>query len=186
MALLTRVRSLVLLAGLFLLPGVAAAQTAAEYDIKAAFLYNFTKFVDWPASAFPDAGTLKVCVLGDDPFGHSLQSVNGEAVGNRKLKVVRTDSPAKPSDCQVLFISRSERARVPQVLAAVKDSPVLTVGDTPGLVDQGVSINFTLEGSKVRFEINTDAADKAGLKISSKLLQLAKRVVSAPGSRPES
>ena len=106
-------------------------------------------------------------------------------MGTRKLKVIRTDSLAKPGGCQVLFISRSERERVPQIVAAVKDSPVLTVGDIPGLVDQGVSINFTLEGSKVRFEINTDAADKAGLKISSKLLQLAKRVVPAPGSRPE-
>jgi hypothetical protein len=186
MAVLTRVKGLALvLVALVALPRVSAAQTAAEYDIKAAFLYNFTKFVDWPATAFPDAGSLRICVLGDDPFGRSLQSVNGEQVGTRKLKVIRTDSLAKPGGCQVLFISRSERERVPQIVAAVKDSPVLTVGDIPGLVDQGVSINFTLEGSKVRFEINTDAADKAGLKISSKLLQLAKRVVPAPGSRPE-
>ncbi|HEY0554706.1 MAG TPA: YfiR family protein [Thermoanaerobaculia bacterium] len=186
MALLTPVRSLVLLlAGLLLLPGVAAAQTAAEYDVKAAFLYNFTKFVDWPPAAFPDANSLKVCVLGDDPFGRSLHSVAGEQVGNRKLKVVQVDSLAKQAGCQVLFISRSERDRLRQILAMVKDSPVLTVGDTKGYADQGVIINFTLEGSKVRFEINPEAADRGGLRISSKLLQLALRIVSAPAAKGE-
>jgi hypothetical protein len=186
MALLRRMRNrFLLLAALLLLPGAAAAQTAAEYDVKAAFLYNFTKFVDWPATAFPDAGSLKICVLGDDPFGRSLQSVAGEQVGNRKLIVVRTDSLSKPGGCQVLFISRSERDRLPQILAMVRESPVLTVGDTHGYIDQGVIINFTLEGSKVRFEINTEAADRAGVRISSKLLQLALRTVPAPGARRE-
>ena len=123
-------------------------------------------------------------MLGDDPFGGSLQAVAGEQVGNHKLNVTRTDSPAKPAGCQILFISRSERERLPQILAAVKGSPVLTVGDTKGFVDEGVIINFILEGSKVRFEINTESADRAGLRISSKLLQLAKRIVTAPGARP--
>lgn len=177
-----------LLAALLAVPGVVVAetpaQTASEYDVKAAFLYNFTKFVDWPPAAFPDPASLKVCVLGDDPFGRSLQSVAGEQVANHKLTVVRTDSLSRPAGCQVLFISHSERERLPQILAAVRDSPVLTVGDTKGFVDQGVIINFTLEGSKVRFEINTEAADRAGIKISSKLLQLAKRVVPNPGVRP--
>jgi len=166
------------------LPALLEAQTASEYDIKAAFLYNFTKFVDWPSDAFPDPGSLKVCVLGENPFGSSLQTIAGELVGNRKLTVMRTDSLARPAGCQVLFISRSERERVPQILAAVKGSPVLTVGDTRGFADEGVIINFVLEGSKVRFEINTDSAERAGLKISSKLLQLAKRIVANPGARP--
>jgi hypothetical protein len=179
-----RTRAL-LVAVLLLLPGALAAQTAPEYDVKAAFLYNFTKFVDWPASAFPDTNSLKLCLLGEDPFGRSLQAVAGEQVGSRKLTVTRTDSLAKAGGCQVLFISRSERERLPQILAMVKESPVLTVGDTKGFVDQGVIVNFILEGSKVRFEINTDAADRAGLKVSSKLLQLAKRIVPAGGARVE-
>jgi hypothetical protein len=179
-----RTRAL-LVAALLLLPGALAAQTAPEYDVKAAFLYNFTKFVDWPASAFPDAFSLKLCLLGEDPFGRSLQAVAGEQVGNRKLAVMRTDSLAKTGGCQILFISRSERERLPQVLAMVKDSPVLTVGDTKGFADQGVIVNFILEGSKVRFEINTEAAERAGLKVSSKLLQLAKRIVPASGARAE-
>jgi hypothetical protein len=173
-----------LLALLLAVPGAAPAQTAAEYAVKAAFLYNFAKFVDWPAAAFPDPNNLKICVLGADPFGGSLQEVAGEQVGGHKLQVVRTDSISKPAGCQILFISRSERDHIQQILAAVKGSPVLTVGDTQRFADDGVIINFILEGSKVRFEINTDSADRAGLRISSKLLQLARRIVTAPGARP--
>jgi hypothetical protein len=174
-----------LLALLLAVPGTAPAQTAEEYAVKAVFLYNFAKFVDWPPAAFPDPESLKICVLGDDPFGGSLQEVAGEQVGSHKLKVTQTDSPSKPAGCQILFISRSEREHISQILAAVKGSPVLTVGDTKGFADDGVIINFILEGSKVRFEINTESADKAGIRISSKLLQLAKRiVVPAPGARP--
>jgi YfiR/HmsC-like len=165
-------------------PAAAAAPSASEYDVKAAFLYNFTKFVDWPPEAFPDPNSLRICVLGEDPFGKSLQAVTDEQVGGHKLIVTRTESLAKPAGCQILFISRSERERVRQILAAVKDTPVLTVGDTQGFADDGVIINFVLEGSKVRFEINTRSADRAGIRISSKLLQLAKRIVPNPGARP--
>ncbi len=175
---------LMLLAVLLALPAAAAAQTASEYDIKAAFLYNFTKFVDWPPAAFPDPGNLKVCVLGQDPFGGSLRTVAGEQVGGRKLTVTAVESVSRAAGCQVLFISRSERERLGQILAGIGDSPVLTVGDTDGYASRGVAINFVLEGSKVRFEVNTDSADRAGIKISSKLLQLAKRIVTSPGARP--
>jgi hypothetical protein len=181
MALLRRALFLILLLAL---PAAAAAQKAAEYDVKAAFLYNFTKFVDWPSEAFPDPNSLKICVLGDDPFGKSLQAVTDEQVGGHKLIVTRTESLAKPSGCQVLFISRSEREHLGQILAAVRDSPVLTVADTDGAAERGAIINFVLEGSKVRFEINTDSADRAKIKISSKLLQLAKRIVTSSGARP--
>jgi hypothetical protein len=173
-----------LLALLLAVPGAAPAQTAEEYAVKAAFLYNFAKFVDWPPASFPDPNSLKLCVLGDDPFGSSLQTVAGEQVAGHKLNVVRTDSTSKLAGCQILFISRSERDHIPQVLAAIKGAPVLTVGDTQKFADDGVIINFILEGSKVRFEINTDSADRAGIRISSKLLQLARRIVTAPGARP--
>jgi hypothetical protein len=173
-----------LLALLLAAPALAAAPAASEYDVKAAFLYNFTKFVDWPSEAFSDPSSLRICVLGEDPFGKSLQAVTDEQVGGHKLIVTRTESLARPAGCQVLFISRSEREKLPQILAALKDAPVLTVADTNGFADRGVIINFVLEGSKVRFEINTDAADRAKIKISSKLLQLAKRIVTNPGARP--
>lgn len=182
MALLRRPAAL--LALLFAVPALLGAQTASEYDVKAAFLYNFAKFVDWPPEAFPDPNSLKVCVLGDDPFGKSLRSVAGEQVGSHKLTVMQADSLSKPAGCQILFISHSERDKLQQILSTVRDSPVLTVGDTDGFATRGVIINFVLEGSKVRFEINTESADRAGIKISSKLLQLAKRIVPSPGARP--
>jgi hypothetical protein len=181
---LLRLRVPLLLALLLAVPALAGAQTAAEYDVKAAFLYNFAKFVDWPPAAFPDPNSLRICVLGEDPFGKSLQAVTDEQVGGHKLIVTRTESLAKPTGCQILFISRSERERLAQILAAVKGSPVLTVGDTDGFANRGVMINFVLEGSKVRFEINTESADRAGIKISSKLLQLAKKIVANSGARP--
>jgi hypothetical protein len=185
MALLSRWSAL-LLAALLAVPGGVRAQGAGEYDLKAAFLYNFAKFVDWPPSAYlePNA-SFRICVLGKDPFGGSLQAaVSGEEIAGHKLTVVRTDSLAKPSGCQILFVSRSERDQTKEVLAAVRDSPVLTVGDSPGFLEQGGIINFLLEGTKVRFEINNEAAARSKLTISSKLLQLARRVVPNPGVRP--
>jgi len=183
---LLRLRVALPLALLLAVPALLGAQTASEYDVKAAFLYNFTKFVDWPSSAFPDPSNLKICVLGDDPFGRSLLALAGEneEVGGHKLTVISKESLPRPGVCQILFISRSEREHLSQILASVKGSPVLTVGDTKGFADDGVIINFVLEGSKVRFEINTESADRAGIRISSKLLQLAKRIVPNPGARP--
>ena len=186
MALLRRCPALVLLlAALLAAPGGVRAQAAGEYELKAAFLYNFAKFVDWPPGTFPDPNaSFRICVLGKDPFGGSLQAVAGEEIAGHKLTVVRGESISKPAGCQILFISRSERDQTAQVLTAVRDSPVLTVGDSPGFLEQGGVINFLLEGTKVRFEINNEAAGKAKLTISSKLLQLARRVVSNPGARP--
>jgi len=189
MAILKRGPLLALLAVLLAFSGAGGARaetSAGEYDVKAAFLYNFAKFVDWPQAAFPDPnGSFKICVLGKDPFGGSLQAaVGGEEIAGHKLIVVRTESLSKPAGCQILFISRSEREQTAQVLAAVRDAPVLTVGDAPGFLEQGGIINFLLEGTKVRFEINNEAAGRARITISSKLLQLARRVVPNPGARP--
>jgi YfiR/HmsC-like len=163
-------------------PGTARAQAAApEYDVKAAFLYNFTKFVEWPADAFhDDRSSLRLCVLGEDPFGGSLREIAKEEVAGRRLSVWRASLMSDPTGCQILFVSQSESKRLPQILAAVRGAPVLTVGDTEGFLEKGGIINFVLQGSKVRFEINQDVAEQSGLKISSKLLRLATRVV--PGT----
>jgi hypothetical protein len=167
-----------LLACLLAIPGAARAEAAAaEYDVKAAFLFNFTKFVEWPPSAFADErAPLKICVLGADPFGKSLRLLMEDEVAGRRLLLLRVDTLNNPGACHVLFVSRSERERLPQVFAAVRGAPVLTVGDTPGFLDHGGMINFILEGSKVRFDIDQEAAERAGIKISSKLLALAKHV----------
>ncbi|MEA2601292.1 MAG: hypothetical protein QOF89_2284 [Acidobacteriota bacterium] len=171
-----------LLAAALVAPGSPApAQPAvSEADVKAAFLYNFTKFVDWPQPVLAEGSELKICVLGEDPFGRTLQALTQEEVGGHRLKLIHLSSPSNLTACHVLFISRSEKDRLPRILEALGDAPVLTVGDTQGFVDQGGIINFLLEGSKVRFEINQEDAERVGIKISSKLLALARRVKGRP------
>jgi hypothetical protein len=155
--------------------GRAAAPEYGEYDVKAAFLYNFAKFVEWPADAFiGEREPITLCILGDDPFGESLEAmVRGETVGGRQILIDRTRRRGELRSCHILFVSRSESQRLPQVLAELRGASVLTVGDTPGFLEAGVLINFTLQDHKVRFGINPRAAERSRLKISSKLLRLA-------------
>ena len=177
-----RLAALALCASCLAAPEPGNAQlTASESDLEAAFLYNFTKFVEWPAASFPEARSpLKLCTLGEDPFGKTLKALIEEGVGGHPVSLLRLDSLNDPAACHVLFISRSEKERLPQVLESLGDAPVLTVGDTKGFLDQGGIINFIREESKLRFEINQEAAEQAGLRISSKLLALAKRVKGRP------
>jgi hypothetical protein len=148
---------------------------ASEYQVKAAFLYNFTKFVEWPPSAFQnESAPFLVCIVGDNPFGEDLrQVVHGQKVGGRELMLLGKGTMADPTGCHLLFLGRSERERTAEVLAAVRDANVLTVGETEGFLEQGGVIRFTLQDGKVRFEISPEAAQRAGLKMSSKLLRLA-------------
>jgi len=177
--------ALAVAAGLHAAPAQESVkESASEYDVKAAFLYNFTKFMEWPATAFhDDRGAMRLCVLGDDPFGSSLREIAEGEVAGRPLTVWRVSSMRDPAGCQILFVSRSEKGRLTQILRSVRDAPVLTVGDTQGFLEQGGIVNFVREGSKVRFEISQESAERAGIKISSRLLRLAVRVLSsaAPG-----
>lgn len=184
---LLRVKVLLAVLLLAALPRVSPAQEPAslEYGVKAAFLYNFTKFVEWPPSAFEDRGPLRLCVLGQDPFGKSLQTVvEGEQVQGRPIILQRIDSLGDPRRCHILFLSRSETERFPAVLAAVRGAPVLTVGEARGILDQGAGVSFVLKEGKVRFEINQTAVEGHGLKMSSKLLRLATRVIPERGTLP--
>lgn len=149
------------------------AASANEYQIKAAFLFNFAKFVVWPAKAFPDANTpLVIGVLGQDPFGSTLDdTVRGERVDNRQLVVERYRSAAEIKNCHVLFISRSEAGRLNQIASNLKYRNVLIVTDADGGND-GVIIRFVNEGNRIRFKIDAQAAKAANLTISSKLLRL--------------
>lgn len=148
---------------------------APEYDLKAAFLFNFAKFVEWPATAFSgERSPLAICVYGEDPFGRALDMVvQGERVGERSLLVQRPDSVDDLGECHVLFISRSEKGRLRDVMTEVEGKPVLTVADTDGFLRAGGVINFILEDNKVRFLIDQEAAGHSGLQISSKLMRLA-------------
>ena len=163
---------LLLLAG-----GHARAQAPTEYQIKAAFLFNFAKFVQWPERAFAQASSpMVIGVLGDNPFHDDLaRTVRDKAVDEHPLVVREFRSPAEATNCHILFICTSEKERLPGILGALKGTSVLTVGEMERFTELGGMINFVLQGTKTRFQINNEAAARAGLKISSKLLNLALR-----------
>jgi hypothetical protein len=171
------------LSALFLAMMVAGARgQTKEYRIKAAFLLNFAQFVDWPDSAFATPSSpFEVGVLGADPFGPALdETVQGENVHSRKLAIRRSKRIEDLADCQMIFVSKSERARLAAILAKTGSRPVVTVGEIPGFAAEGGTINFYLDQNKVRFEINAASAKLGGLKISSQLLGLGK-IVGPPG-----
>ncbi len=149
-----------------------------EYQVKAIFLYNFAQFVTWPGAAFPERNTpITIGILGYDPFGPYLEeAVRGEVIDGRSLTVKRFKRVEEVSDSHILFVSKSERGRLGQILAAVRGKSILTVGETEAFARQGGIINFITVDNKVRYEINVDAAKRADLDISSKLLRLAKIV----------
>ncbi len=175
-----RARALALLAALLYFSGRAAAQPGVyqEYDVKAAFLYNFAKFVEWPPDALGSPEEpMEICVFGDDPFGESLDAVvRGETLNGRRLVVRRTRSLADLRDCQAVFLPGAERSRLAEALATLRGASVLTVGEVDGFLSQGGMIRFVLDQGRVRFEINQEAAERGGLKLSSKLLRLARAV----------
>jgi len=163
-----------------LLPVLAAcaagAQALSEYQVKAAFLLNFTKFIEWPAESFASTDSpLNICILGDDPFGKTLdQLVEGETVNGRKLTVQRLRGVPPPKSCQVLFISKSEEA-VSSILPDLGPG-VLTVSDRDGFLREGGMICLVIEGRHVRFDINQRAAARASLTLSARMLNVARIV----------
>jgi len=148
-----------------------------EYQIKAAFLFNFAKFVNWPPAAFAQpTSPIVFGILGDNPFHDELaRTVQNKSVDDRPLVVREFQSAAQAANCHILFISSSEKKRLPEILKGLDGRSVLTVSETEKFTEAGGMINFVLQGSKIRLQINNDAATKAGLKISSKLLSLAVR-----------
>jgi hypothetical protein len=149
-----------------------------EYQLKAAFIYHFAQFVNWPPSTFPDATSpFVIGVLGENPFGPSLaQAIQGKNLNEHPVVVKELRALTEATNhLQILFISSSETRRLPEIFAALRDSNVLTIGETDRFLESGGMINFVREGTKIRFQINEEAAKNAGLKISSKLLSLATR-----------
>jgi len=159
---------------------VARAETDearfTEYEVKAAFIYNVAKFVEWPDGRSDGRNTINFCILGADPFGKALHAIEGKAVRGKKLQVKNLRLPREARECHMLFISSSEKEQLPRVLGAVRGLPVLTMGDVSGFAQQGVMVNFYMENNKVRFEINEEKAKDSKLVISSHLLKLARIV----------
>ena len=157
---------------------IAQTKAATEYQVKAAFLYNFAKFVDWPPSAFSDAKQpLDICVYGRDPFGTALEdALLGKTIGERRVGLGRAMQFQDLAGCHVVFVSASAHESAAELANRLKGRAVLLVGESEGFAASGGAIQFTIEDNRVHFVINPDAADRAGLKISSKLLALAKIV----------
>ena len=146
-----------------------AQDVPLEYRVKAAYLFNFAKFVEWPAAAAADPIT--ICVAGRNVFGEALsETIRGETINGRALAVRVIIEPE--AGCQIVFVPRGAAASA--YLGAARTSPSLTVGESPDFIEQGGIVNFTLEGANVRFQIDAGAAERAGLRISSRLLRLAR------------
>jgi hypothetical protein len=161
----------------------AQGQTAkpTEYQVKAAYLYNFGKFVQWP----PKTGAAKndpfrICVLGQNPFGVMLDDLSGQTIIGQSVSTRQIPKAQDAEKCDVLFVGASEQERVRVILEVIQKLPILTVSDMPHFVARGGMIEFVAQHSKVRFEVNRSAAARAGLSLSSELLKLAVNVKTSP------
>jgi len=172
---------------LFVWPPTLDAQqsNASEYDVKAAYLYNFARFVEWPAAS-PAAtnDSFAICVLGQDPFGAALDAiVSGETIAGKSVLARRITKPRDAINCRILFISSAEESRLADILAALGNAGVLTVSDMPQFTSRGGMIQFVSDNKKIRFEVNLVRARTAELTLSSELLKVAVTVItsSPPG-----
>lgn len=147
------------------------AEPLPEYSVKAAFLYNFFKFVEWPL--LETETSFSLCLLGEDPFGAALSAVEGKQAQQRTVQVLRNISLSTIKNCHLLFVSEPAESQLDSVLSNLGDTPVLTVGDTDNFVSSGGIIALIKEDNRVKVEINLQAAEKRKLKISSQLLKLA-------------
>ncbi len=153
----------------------AQAPAADEYPVKAAFLFNFAKFIEWPADAFKRSDDpFAICVLGQNPFGSALADiVRNKTVANRGFVVREVSNAQQATKCHIVFVTASERKRFHSLLEELKGHSILTVGEAEDFTADGGVINFKLKDARVRIEIDTEAAERARLRISSKLLSLA-------------
>ena len=164
-----------LLAGIGPIGSRAGDASFSEYEVKAAWLLNFARFVDWPTNTFESPETpIVVGIAGKDPFGRLVEKAFKEkTVKGRSLIVKRLTADHELSRCHILFVSAAERRRFRDICGKIRAMPVLTVGETDGFLDEGGSINFVLKEKSVRFEINLQAAQAAGLKLEANLLKVA-------------
>ncbi len=163
-------------------PARAQPDNPGEYQIKAAFLYNFAKFTEWGTSSkLTREGTFLLCITGRDPFGPALTAIEGKLIAGQRLQVKLNVAMEDVGACQMLFVSDSEERRVAAILKAARQYPILTVSDIEGFADTGGMVGLMLADNRIQFDINMAAANAANLKISSQLLRLARTVIGAKG-----
>ena len=152
-----------------------------EQQIKAAILYSFAKFVTWPANTFAeDNSSLVIAIVGEDSLHHHIDNLEGKKIGNRTITIrhwSRHELKLRKKSCQILYVAESERKRLKEILAMVAAEPILTVSNLPNFAQNGGTVNFEKKKNHVRFAINLDASDQAGLKVSSKLYPLATTII---------
>jgi hypothetical protein len=161
---------------LAVIPSLQAQKASpTEYEVKAAYLYNFGRFVEWPNKAtVPSGSPFTVCVLGHDPFGQALDAIlAGESIDGANTAAARISKPQEAVNCRILFISSSEDSQLKQILVALEGRSVLTVSDLPQFSQRGGMVQFVLEGKRVRFEVNLTPVEHAHLALSSQLLKVA-------------
>jgi hypothetical protein len=159
-------------------PTRAQTSPSVEYQLKAAFLLNFAKFIEWPPTAFQREKTpITVCIFGYDPFGSTLDEIiQGKTINNREVVARRVNEPPELKTCQLVFVSGREEKSLPEILNSLRGASALVVGESADFAERGGGIQFFLENNKLRFAINVDAIQRAGVQASSKLLALAKIV----------
>lgn len=165
----------------------AHAESEQEYKVKAAFIYNFVKFIEWPTEKISDEKIINIGIIGINPFGKAIESLEDKQIGNKKIELTLFDSLEKSEltdkniedirKCHVLFICNSEKKKFKEIINLIKGYSVLSVGDTKGFLELGGIINFIIENQKVGFEINNYRAKDSKLNIRSQLLRLAKKVI---------
>ncbi len=164
--------------------GASGAEVPTEYQVKAVFVFNFSRFLEWSPQAFtaPNAPFV-IGILGDDPFGARMEeAVRGEQIDQHPMVVRRFRNMGEIDNCQILYIDRSERAQLQQILLAMDHRSTLTVSELDQSSERGVMVQFTTENNRIRLRINVESARAAGLTISSKLLRSAEIVSTRIGN----
>lgn len=165
-----------LIAACSLIPGGAAAQAVPEYELKAAFIYNFALFVDWPGDARKE-GAFILCIAGGGLSGAAFDVLEGKPVRSQKLAVKRVDGMQRLDECHMLYIAPTEEMRLNQILELAGSRSILTVADAEGWSERGVMINLVTRRKRLAFDVNLNALRRAGLVMSSRLLRLANSVI---------
>lgn len=165
---------------LFCLDLAAQTPKPTEYEVQAAYLSNFGRFIEWPAGTL-DKDPFYVCVLGQDPFGSVLGSaLKGESIGGMPMEAKRIAAPSEAANCRIVYVNPGKESQLRTLLAELKNTSALTVGESPDFIRLGGIVQFVLDGNRVRFEINLAAAQRAGLTLSSELLKVAAAIRRAP------
>lgn len=167
-----------LLVGLLLLAGMSMQSRAelSEVQVKSAYVFNFIKFVEWPAGAIRPGDKLRLCVIGDDELHASLSALNGRKLGEYELQLVHVDSNPAWNACHVLFIGDREQRRLVPIIKSLGAAPVLTISDIPGFAERGGGIGLLNRNDKMLFEVNLASTRQAGLRLSSQMLNLASNI----------